>query len=129
MGNAASRKERKAQAKPNTKTQKAQRSTNTKKQQAVAAIDYRGTLYVERNGKLQQVPDAKIGEELQQQILTELETYVEKYPNADRDYSVRSNVPAGLIYVAHNKPSPLKFSMDKKNYVIQFTATAFATAS
>jgi hypothetical protein len=115
MGNAASRKAVKANR--NTKTQKA----NTKQQKAV---DYRGTLYVERNGKQQQVPDAKIGEELQQQILTELETYVEKYPNKDRDYSVRSDVPAGLIYVAHNKPSPLKFSMDKKNYVIQFSPIA-----
>ena len=114
MGNAASRK-----AQRNTKTQKA--NSNAKKQKA---IDYRGTLYVERNGKQQQVPDAKIGEELQQQILTELETDVEKYPNADRDYSVRSDVPAGLIYVAHNKPSPLKFSMDKKNYVIQFSPIA-----
>lgn len=106
----------------NSKTARKTRRNSVK---AVKAVDYRGTLSVMNKGKKQQVPDAKIGEELQQHILTELETYVEKYPSKDRDYSVRSNVPAGLIYVICDKPSPLKFTKDKKEYVIDWTAVAF----
>lgn len=114
MGNTATKTRR------NSKTAKAVKT----RRNSVKAVDYRGTLSVMNKGKKQQVPDAKIGEELQQHILTELETYVEKYPSKDRDYSVRSNVPAGLIYVICDKPVPLKFTKDKKEYVIDWTAVA-----
>ena len=123
VSNAAAKAKGSTKTRRNSKTARKTRR-NSKTMKPVKAVDYRGTLSVMNKGKKQQVPDAKIGEELQQHILTELETYVEKYPSKDRDYSVRSNVPAGLIYVICDKPAPLKFTKDKKEYVIDWTAVA-----
>lgn len=124
VSNAAAKTRRNSKTARKTRRNSVKALRNSKTMKAVKAVDYRGTLSVMNKGKKQQVPDAKIGEELQQHILTELETYVEKYPSKDRDYSVRSNVPAGLIYVICDKPAPLKFTKDKKEYVIDWTAVA-----
>lgn len=54
-------------------------------------------------------------------ILMKLEQYVKRYKNVSKDYSVRSNVPAGLIYVESTQPKSLHFKKDKKNYMIEWS--------
>jgi len=82
--------------------------------------NWRGTLYVKTPTKWNVVPDAKIDEEMQLNILDKLEKYVKRYKSKNVDYSVRANCPAGLIYVSSTQPKTLHFKMNKKDYMIEF---------
>jgi len=133
MGNSASkraaavtRRSSSSQSSRSSKSSRTVRSSSSKSSRSPnnTPKDYRGTLCVESRGAWKEIPDEKIDEDMQQHILSKLETYIESYPKKNRDYSVRSNVPAGLIYVICDKPAPLTFTKDKKNYKIKWTAVA-----
>ena len=130
MGNSASKRAAAVAAVTRRSSSQSSRSSRTVRSSSSSRSsnntpkDYRGTLCVESRGAWKEIPDEKIDEDMQQHILNKLETYIESYPKKNRDYSVRSNVPAGLIYVICDKPAPLTFTKDKKNYKITWLAVA-----